>query len=75
MVDALAPIANDSPATYLIPHAGLPDDTGFAVTAWNKLITCPATVTPDQAVTITQGFVDSFACTSNAPEGSNGDGC
>jgi hypothetical protein len=75
VVDALAPVANDSPATYLIPHAELPDGTGLAITAWNRLLTCPATVTVDQAVIITQGFVDSFACTSNAPEGSNGDGC
>ncbi|MGZ8570597.1 MAG: DUF3105 domain-containing protein [Actinomycetota bacterium] len=75
VVDALAPVANDSRATYLVPHAELPDGTGLAITAWNKLLTCPATVTVDQAVIITQGFVDSFACTSNAPEGSNGDGC
>jgi Protein of unknown function (DUF3105) len=75
VVDALAPVANDNHATYLIPYEGLSDGTALAVTAWNKLMTCPGTITPDQAVAVSQGFVDAFACTSNAPEGNRGDGC
>jgi hypothetical protein len=75
VVDALVPVANDNPATYLIPHAELPDGTGLALTAWNKLMTCPGTVTAQQAVTLAQGFVDSYACTRNAPEGGVGPGC
>jgi hypothetical protein len=75
VVDALGPVANDNHATYLIPYDALADGTALAVTAWNKLMTCPATITADQAVAVSQGFVDAFACTSNAPEGNNGDGC
>ena len=75
VVDALAPVANDNHATYLIPYDGLPDGTALAVTAWNKLMTCPSTTTARQAVAVSQGFVDAFACTSNAPEGNMADGC
>jgi hypothetical protein len=75
VVDQLAPIANGNPATYLIPYPNLPEGTGLALTAWNKLLTCPSKITSEQAVTVAQGFVTSFACTSNAPEGSRGDGC
>ena len=75
VIDALVPVANESRATYLIPHAELPEGTGLALTAWNKLMTCPGTVTSDQAVTLARGFVESYACTSNAPEGNIGPGC
>jgi hypothetical protein len=75
VVQALAPVANTNHATFLIPYESLPDDAALAVTAWNKLMTCPAAITADQAVAVSQGFVDAFACTSNAPEGNLGDGC
>jgi hypothetical protein len=75
VVDELARVANDNRATYLIPYESLPDGTALAVTAWNKIMTCPATIQPDQAVAVSQGVVDAFACTSNAPEGNRGDGC
>jgi hypothetical protein len=75
VVQALSPIATNSPATYLIPYPDLPQGTALAYTAWNKLVTCPAKITPDQATTVANGFIDSFACTNNAPEGKNGDGC
>ena len=75
VVSALGPVATGNHATYLIPYSDLPNGTGFALTAWNKLITCPASITAPQAVTLSQGFVDSFACTNNAPEGKLGDGC
>jgi len=75
VVNALAPVANGNHATYLIPYANLPEGTALAFTAWNKLLTCPKAITPEQATTLAQGFVDSFACTNNAPEGKLGDGC
>jgi hypothetical protein len=76
VLDRLAPVAENNPATYLIPYPEFDGaDTAVAFTAWNKLMTCPAGITSDQAAEIAQGFVDSFACTSNAPEGRNGDGC
>jgi hypothetical protein len=75
VVDRLAPIAQDNKASYLIPYPDLPSGTALAFTAWNKLLTCPAKITPEQAASVAQGFIDSFACTNNAPEGKLGDGC
>jgi hypothetical protein len=75
VVDQLGPIAENNPATYLIPYPNLPEGTALAFTAWNKLLTCPSTITGDQATTVAQGFVGAFACTNNAPEGNLGDGC
>ena len=75
VVDALAPVANGNKATYLIPYPDLPEGTGLAYTAWNKLMTCPAKITSNQAVTVANGWITSFACTSNAPEPRNGPGC
>jgi Protein of unknown function (DUF3105) len=75
VVNALGPVANANHATYLIPYAELPEGTALAYTAWNKLLTCPKAITPEQATTLAQGFIDSFACTNNAPEGKLGDGC
>ena len=75
VIDALGPTATNSRATYLIPYPDLPQGTALAYTAWNQLITCPADITPGQATTIATGFIDSFVCTNNAPEGKNGDGC
>ncbi len=75
LVNALTPVANGNRATYLIPYPGLPEGTSLAFTAWNKIVTCPATITAQQATTLAQGFIDSFACTRNAPEGKLGDGC
>src|SRR5437016_5652355 len=74
-VNAIGRAATGTHATYLIPYSDLPNGTGFALTAWNKLLTCPASITAQQAVTLSQGFVDSFACTNNAPEGKLGEGC
>lgn len=75
VVDRLGPIAQDNKASYLIPYPDLPQGTALAFTAWNQLLTCPAKISPDQAATVAQGFIDSFACTNNAPEGKLGDGC
>jgi hypothetical protein len=75
VVDRLGPLAESNPATYLIPYPELPQGSELAFTAWNKILPCPSTVTADQAATVAQGFVDAFACTSNAPEGKLGDGC
>ncbi len=74
-VAALGPVAEANPASYLIPYADLPEGTALAFTAWNTLMTCPASITTDQAKITAQGFIDAYVCTSNAPEGRNGDGC
>ena len=77
VVAALAKVAQDDPRNHVIltPHTSLPDGTDLAVTAWNKLVTCPSTVTAAQATTIARGFMTSFECTSNAPEPKASDGC
>jgi len=75
VVNALGPVASGNRASYLIPYPELPEGTALALAAWNKLVTCPSSITVDQAKTLAQGFIDSFACTRNAPEGKLGDGC
>ncbi len=67
-IDGLAGIANAERPVFSSPHANLEDGDGLAFTAWNTLMTCPADVPAADAVTIANGFVDAFACTSRAPE-------
>ncbi|HEX6844952.1 MAG TPA: DUF3105 domain-containing protein [Actinomycetota bacterium] len=74
-VDALASLAPDRPATYLAPSAALPEGTGLALRAWNVAVLCPGTISAEQATALADGFVTALACTSNAPEGTLGDGC
>jgi len=74
-VARLTTIANTTDNVILAPYEGLPDDAALALTAWNQLQTCPATVSGPQATTIARGFIDGFVCTNNAPEGSLGPGC
>ena len=75
VVNTLAPIAQTSPATYLIPYPDLPTGTALAFTAWNELLTCPAKIDAEQADAVARGFIQSLACTSNAPEPKLGYGC
>lgn len=77
VVAALATVAQDDPKHHVIltPHTSLPDGVDLAVTAWNKLLTCPSTVTADQATAIARGFITAYQCTSNAPEPKSSPGC
>jgi hypothetical protein len=75
IVSRMTSIANDTNNTILAPYEPLPDGTALAFTAWNKLQTCPATVTGPQATAIAKGFIHAFLCTANAPEGNQGEGC
>jgi hypothetical protein len=68
VLDALTTFANAHARTILSPHTSLPDGVSLAFTAWNKLLTCPSGITADQAQTVAQGWWDSFACSTNAPE-------
>jgi hypothetical protein len=52
----------------MAPHADLPDGTSLALTAWNKLWSCPATITSTQAASVARGFIDAYRGTTNAPE-------
>jgi hypothetical protein len=67
-VARLAQVAHERPNTLLIPYPDLPEGQSLALAAWNRLQTCPSSVTPDQAAAIANAFVDAFVCTSNAPE-------
>jgi hypothetical protein len=75
IVARLTTIANESHNVILAPYTPLPDGTALALTAWNKLQTCPATVNGPQSTNIARGFIEAFVCTSNAPEGKLGEGC
>jgi hypothetical protein len=77
VIAALTKVANGDTKHHVIlsPHTSLPAGVGFAVTAWNKLLTCPGTVTASQATTIAKGFMTAFECTSNAPEPKASGGC
>ncbi len=75
IVDRMTSVANDTNNTILAPYDPLPDGTALAFTAWNKLQTCPDTVTGPQATTTAKGFIEAFLCTRNAPEGNRGEGC
>jgi hypothetical protein len=68
VVDALAQVARDQHNTLLAPYTDLPDGTSLALTAWNHIQKCPATITASQATTVANGFVNAFACTSVGPE-------
>jgi Protein of unknown function (DUF3105) len=68
VVSALAGVANAQPNTLLIPFPDLTAGTSLALTTWNKLQTCPGTMTASQATSIANGFVHAYVCTSNAPE-------
>ena len=75
IVVRLTTIANESHNVILAPYAPLPNGTALALTAWNKLQTCPATVNGPRSTNIARGFIEAFVCTSNAPEGKLGEGC
>ncbi len=72
-VTALTSYVQDPQTGHVIltPHTSLPSGTALALTYWNRVLTCPAGVTPDQARTITSGFVAAFECSNVAPEASN----
>jgi hypothetical protein len=71
-IDRLAAIARDESRVIMAPYPSLPDDRAFALLAWNTRWMCPATISADQAVTMTTSFIDAFRGTSVAPEAPHG---
>ncbi|MFN8233316.1 MAG: DUF3105 domain-containing protein [Actinomycetota bacterium] len=67
-VDALESVVNASTNVLMAPYPDLPKGQALALTAWDKLQTCPPGVTPEQATTIANGFIEAYVCTRNAPE-------
>ena len=75
VVSAVGEVATAQPNMLMAPFPDLPDGTSLALTAWNKELTCPGSVTAAQARTIANGFADAFVCTSNAPEPKSSGAC
>lgn len=69
VVDRLAQIAEGQDKVLLAPHPDLDEGTSLAITAWNKLWECPAGVSPQDAATMADAFIEAYKGTSNAPEG------
>jgi hypothetical protein len=68
VVDSLASYVRSQSRMLMAPYPDLPKGAALALAAWNKLQTCPASVSAEDARTITSGFVTAFRGTSNAPE-------
>ncbi len=77
VVDALKHVAGTSKNTLIAPYREFQDSsTSLAFAAWNKLQTCPGTITAGQATSVAYGFEYAFACTGNSPEPkASGNGC
>jgi Protein of unknown function (DUF3105) len=75
VVDRLATVANGERNTILAPFPDLPDGQDLAFATWDRLLTCPASVTADQAGLIARAFVDAYVCTSAGPEPSASPEC
>jgi hypothetical protein len=75
VIESLNDVAADGRMTIAAPYEGLPDGTSVALAAWNRLQTCPGSISAGQATTIAEGFAGAFACTSNAPEPNAADDC
>ena len=72
VIGRLTSLANDEKRVIMAPYPTLTPEHGFALLAWNTRWFCPASVTPDQAVTIASGFIDAYRGTSIAPEAPRG---
>jgi len=68
VVARLGQIAEGQDKVLVAPYPDLEEGTSFAMTAWNKLWECPADVSPDDAATMANSFIQAYRGTSNAPE-------
>ncbi len=68
VLNALTPLVDSQEKAIMAPFPDLPDGTSFALLAWNTLWSCPSTITPQQATTMTSGFIEAFRGSGNAPE-------
>jgi Protein of unknown function (DUF3105) len=75
VIAALGKVADAQPNTLLAPYPDLPTGEALALTAWNRLQTCPATITAAQASSVANGFAHAFVCTAVAPEPKNSPDC
>ncbi len=68
VVDRLVTVADEERNTILAPFPELLEGQDLAFATWNRLLTCPAGTTADQAERIARGFIEAYVCTSAAPE-------
>jgi hypothetical protein len=68
VVARLASIAESQDKVLVAPYPNLNEGTSLAITAWNKLWECPATIGAADAATLANSFIDAYRGTSNAPE-------
>jgi Protein of unknown function (DUF3105) len=68
VVRTLQGLARSEEKVIMAPYPSLNDETGLALTAWNKLWECPSEITAEQARTVATGFIEAYRGTSNAPE-------
>lgn len=68
VVDRLASVAGSQSKVILAPYENLSEETALALTAWNRLQTCPTRVSPSDAEAIARSFVDQFRGGGEAPE-------
>jgi hypothetical protein len=68
VIRSLSEVAKQENKVIMAPHPELPSSTSLALVAWNKLWSCPSTVTPRQAQILASGFIEAYRGTSNAPE-------
>ncbi len=68
VVTRLGGFATSHAKVILAPFPNLPAGTSLAMAAWDHLVTCPSTVTADQAATVAKSFSDLFNGDGDAPE-------
>ena len=76
IVDRLTTIANDGHNMILAPYTPLPDGTALALAAWNKLQTCPATISGPQTTNDRATGSSTRSCApATRPRAKLGEGC
>ncbi len=68
VVTRLSSIAEQQDKVLVAPYPNLNEGTSLAITAWNKLWECPATIGAADAATLANAFIEAYRGTSNAPE-------
>ena len=70
VVKRLGGFATNHDKVIMAPFAQLPAGSSLALAAWNRLETCPSTVSAEQAATMAKNFNDLFNSGGDAPEAS-----
>jgi Protein of unknown function (DUF3105) len=68
----LEAVARDEDRVIMAPYPDLADDRALAFVAWNTRWGCPASISPERAVTIARSFIQAYRGTTNAPEAPRG---